>query len=204
MKPLFLASLTALTLLTAACQPADTQSTARSGQVVSTGKAAIGGPYTLTDHNGESVSEKTYLGKPQLIYFGFSYCPDVCPMALQQMGAALDVVDPKGDYFQPLFFSVDPERDTPESLKQYVTANGFPKNLIGLTGTQEQVDAAKEVYKIYAQKVEDASSTAGYTMDHASLIYLMDDRGDFVNVFTHSSTVPDIISGLENYKKSRG
>ncbi len=182
-----------------ACSP---QETAQSGPVTVTGKADIGGPFTLVNQDGAVVTEKDILGKPQLIYFGFSYCPDVCPLALQQMGAALAEVDPEGEIFQPIFFSVDPERDTPESLKLYITANGFPKNLIAFTGTDDQVEAAKKAYKIYAQKVEDPDLTGGYTVDHVSLIYLMDKDGEFVDVFTHNSTVADISSRLKAFKKS--
>lgn len=194
---LFCLALTGLVLL-----PACEQNTAQSGPVTVTGVADIGGPFTLTNQDGETVTEKDFLGKPQLIYFGFSYCPDVCPLALQQMGAAQAQVDPKGEFFQPIFFSVDPERDTPESLKLYVTANGFPKNLIGLTGTIEQVEAAKAEFKIYSQKVDDPDLTDGYTVDHVSLIYLMDKDGQFVDVFTHNSTVDDIAARLKQYKKS--
>lgn len=178
------------------------QQTAKSGQVTVTGTANIGGPFELVNQDGETVTFEDIKGKPQLIYFGFSYCPDVCPLALQQIGMAQAAVDPKGEYFQPIFFSVDPERDTPESLKLYITANGFPKNLIGLTGTVEQVEAAKKAYKIYAQKTPDQDLTGGYTVDHVSLIYLMDKNGAFVDVFTHNSEVPDIIKRLKAFKKS--
>lgn len=182
--------------------PACNQQTATSGPVTVTGKANIGGPFELVNQDGEVMTFEDIKGKPQLIYFGFSYCPDVCPMALQQIGMAQEQVDPEGEFFQPIFFSVDPERDTPESLKLYITANGFPKNLIGLTGTPEQVEAAKKAYKIYAQKSPDPDLTGGYTMDHVSLIYLMDKNGDFVDVFTHNSTVPEIVARLKRYKKT--
>ncbi len=187
------------TFVLGACNP---QQTAQSGQVTVTGTAQIGGPFELLDQDGNVVTEKDILGKPQLIYFGFSYCPDVCPLALQQMGAAQARVDPEGTFFQPIFFSVDPERDTPESLKLYVTANGFPDNLMGLTGTAEQVEVAKKAYKIYAQKAPDPDLTGGYTVDHVSLIYLMDASGNFVDVFTHNSTVDDISKRLAAFKKS--
>lgn len=175
--------------------------TARSGQVTATGIAQIGGAYELVNQHGETVTDQSFVGKPQLIYFGFSYCPDVCPLALQKVGAVLSEVDPKADYFQPIFISVDPERDTPESLKLYVTARGFPENLIGLTGTTEQVETAKTAYKIYSQKVEDPESTAEYTIDHVSLVYLMGADGKFVDVFTDSTSVPEMVKRLKRYKK---
>ena len=184
-------------LVLAACS----EPTARSGQVTATGIGQIGGTYELVNQDGETVTDQSFIGKPQLIYFGFSYCPDVCPLALQKLGAVLSDVDPKGEYFQPIFMSVDPERDTPESLKLYVTARGFPKNLIGLTGTGEQVETAKTAYKIYSQKVEDPGSTAEYTIDHVSLVYLMGTDGKFVDVFTDSTTVPEMVKRLKLYKK---
>lgn len=176
------------------------QPTARSGQVTATGIAQIGGTYELLNQEGETVTDQSFIGKPQLIYFGFSYCPDVCPLALQKLGAVLNDVDPKAEYFQPIFISVDPERDTPESLKLYVTARGFPENLIGLTGTEEQVETAKAAYKIYSQKVEDPGSTAEYTIDHVSLVYLMGADGKFIDVFTDSTTMPEMIKRLKLYK----
>ena len=177
------------------------QPTARSGQVTATGIAQIGGAYELLNQDGETVTEQSFIGKPQLIYFGFSYCPDVCPLALQKLGAVLSDIDPKAENFQPIFISVDPERDTPESLKLYVTARGFPENLVGLTGTPDQVEIAKAAYKIYSQKVEDPGSTAEYTIDHVSLIYLMGSDGKFVDVFTDSTTMPEMIKRLKLYNK---
>ncbi len=177
--------------------------TARSGKVVVSGEAQIGGPYTLVNHHGETVTEANFIGRPQLIYFGFSYCPDVCPTALQQIGIALEEVDPEGTFFQPILISVDPERDTPESLAQYVTARGFPKGLIGLTGTSEQIEAAKLAYKVYSAKVNDPELTGGYTIDHASLIFLMDENGKFADVFTHNVTTADMARRLKAFKASR-
>lgn len=202
MSLMFRSLILGLAIGSAALLPACNRQTAQSGPVTVTGKANIGGPFTLVNQDGAVVTQDDIKGKPQLIYFGFSYCPDVCPLALQQMGQALSEVDPEGEFFRPIFFSVDPERDTPESLKLYVTANGFPKNLIGLTGTPEQVEAAKKVYKIYAQKAPDPDLTGGYTVDHVSLIYLMDSDGEFVDVFTHNSDVPDIIKRLKAFRKS--
>ena len=118
------------------------------------------------------------------------------------MGAALEQVDPDGEIYTPIFISVDPERDTPDSLKLYVTANGFPKNLMGLTGTLEQVEAAKTAYKVYSQKVADPGSSADYMVDHASLIFLMDKGGKFVDVFTHTTPVSELSARLKVYKKS--
>lgn len=188
-----------LSLAGTACE----QPTARSGPVVTVGEADIGGAYQLVNHHGETVTQDSFLGRPQLIYFGFSFCPDVCPTALQQMGMAMAEVDPEGLYFQPIFISVDPERDTPEALAQYVTARGFAPGLVGLTGTVEQVEQAKGAYKIYAKKVEDPTSTAGYTVDHISLIFLMDENGKFADVFSHETTTTEMIRRLEKFRNGR-
>ena len=202
LKPLtFLLS---LALFVGACGPAgsekDDNIIARSGPAVATGEANIGGPYELINQNGETVTEQSFIGKPQIIFFGFAYCPDVCPMALQQIGAVLSDIDPKGEIFTPIFISVDPERDTPEELAVYVTNNGFPKGLVGLTGSPEQIEKAKLAYKVYSTKVPDPDSTAGYTVDHASLIFVIDRDGKFHNVFTHTSTMDDIKTGLSVFK----
>ena len=184
-----------------ACSDNTANSKVQSGAVRSSGKAAIGGAYTLVDHTGKTVTDKDFQGKAQLIYFGFAYCPDICPTALQQMGAALDMIGRDAKYFQPIFITIDPERDTPEKLAQYVTANGFPDGLIGLSGSPEQIKHVMEIFKVHGKKVEDPNSASDYTMDHTSIIYLMDKNGEFVAPFTHSSTPKSIADHLRAYKK---
>ena len=166
------------------------------------GKADVGGPFDLINQDGEAVNFETYLGKPQLIYFGFGYCPDVCPMSLQKIGAAMDILGDKAGAIQPMLFSIDPQRDTPESLKLYLTSNGFAKNMVALTGTQEQVDGAIKAYRIFAKRVDDPDSAAGYTMDHASLFYLMDASGEFVDVMGHDTTPEQMAARLKAYLKT--
>jgi len=173
-----------------------------SGTVVSSGTAKLGGPYTLINQDGETVTDADFLGRPQLIYFGFGYCPDICPTALQKLGAVQEKIDPNGDILNYVFITVDPERDTPESLALYVTANGFPKNLTGLTGSQEEVDVAKTAYRVYAQKAVDPESAGDYTMDHSDIIYFMDVNGKFVDLFTGRSTVDDIAARVQQYQKT--
>lgn len=182
-----------------ACFPSPAQKGAACSQL---GKADIGGPFDLINQDGEAVNFQTYLGKPQLIYFGFGYCPDVCPMSLQKIGAAMDILGAQQAEIQPMLFSIDPERDTPESLKLYLTAAGFPKNMVALTGSQEQVDAAIKTYRIFAKRVDDAQSAAGYTMDHASLFYLMDAQGEFVDIMGHDTTPPKMAARLKRYLKT--
>lgn len=198
-----LAFISAITL--AACQPAENKSevsetsVARSGQVTSTGQAQIGGAYTLVNEKGETVTNETFLGAPQMIYFGFAYCPDVCPMALQKMAAGLEIMGEDGADIQPIFITVDPERDTVESLAPYVTANSFPDGLTALTGTREQVDQAMDAYKVTAIKVVDPDYPEDYTMDHSSIIYLLDDKGQFLGLFTHQDSPERIATNTKAY-----
>ena len=185
--------------LSACAQEAPVQ----SGQnTVISGAANIGGAFSLIDHNGRPVSDADYKGKPLLMYFGFAYCPDVCPTSLQKMGAALSLVGGDKDYFQSLLITVDPERDTPEQLALYVTAPGFPENLIGLTGTQAQIDTVKSAYSAIGNKLEDKESAAGYTYSHTDFIYLMDKDGKFVDIFSTSDTPQTIANRLKSYKKT--
>ncbi len=115
---------------------------------------------------------------------------------------ALEKADPAASFYQPIFITIDPERDTPEQLALFVTANGFPKGLIGLTGSKEQIDAAKKMFAVYGQKVDDPSSAAGFTYDHSSIVYLMDKRGEFVDLFSHNTAPQQMADRLIAYKKT--
>jgi cytochrome oxidase Cu insertion factor (SCO1/SenC/PrrC family) len=166
-----------------------------SRSLPSTGKALVGGPFTLVDQTGKKVTDKDFRGRYMLVYFGFTNCPDVCPSGLQLMAAALDKIGTKADQVTPIFITVDPERDTPEQLASYVSS--FHPRLLGLTGSPEQVAAALKAYRVYAKKVEDPKSTAGFTYDHTSLIYLMDHNGEYIAHFTHATSVDRIAERLE-------
>jgi protein SCO1/2 len=165
---------------------------AKSGKNVISGSAEIGGPFNLINQDNLSVTENYFLGKPQLIYFGFSYCPDICPTALQKMGSVQEELDPDGDLINYLFISVDPERDTSESLKLYVESDGFPKGLNGLTGSKEQIDIAKLAYKVYSQRVSLSDSEVDYTVDHSDIMYFMDENGIFIDFFFGRNTIQEI------------
>ena len=138
-------------------------------------KDAFGEPFTLTDHTGKKVSDKDFTGKYRLIYFGFTYCPAICPTELAKITNTLKVLGDKGKEIQPLFITVDPERDTVEAMGKYVTL--FTPSLIGLTGTPEEIKAVAKAYKIYYARVQE-ENMSDYTMDHSSFIYFMapDDR----------------------------
>ena len=118
-----------------------------------------------------------------LVYFGFTYCPDICPAGLQVITAALDQLGPKADRVTPLFVTVDPERDTPEQLKRYV--DSFHKNVVGLTGSAEDITKVAKAYRVYYRKVQDPA-LSDYTMDHTSFMYLMDGDGAYITHFSHA------------------
>lgn len=162
-----------------------------------TGRALIGGPFTLVDQNGNTVTDEDFRGKLMLIYFGYSYCPDVCPTELHKMSVALDMLGDKADGVVPIFITVDPERDTVEQMKGY--AELFHPRLVALTGTQEQVDAAVKAYRVYYQKVRDEATSLDYLVDHSSFIYLMGRDGAYLTHFDSQSTPDEIARKLGEY-----
>jgi len=193
--------LTCLLIIPAAAQD---EPVGRSGPIVTSGEASIGGAFELIDQNGETVTHEDLKGKPHILYFGFAFCPDVCPFELQRLGAALAKADPDGSFFRPVFITIDPERDTVKQLSAYVTSNGFPKGLIGLTGSMAQINRAKGAYKVYSQKVPDPVSAASYTFNHSNLIYLMDSEGGFVEFFSDQQSVDYLAQRLSKYKGAPG
>jgi protein SCO1 len=169
----------------------DTQTTgALPGNCNSRAFAEIGGPFNLVNQDNVAVTEKTFLGKPTLIYFGFTYCPDICPLSLQSMALALDAAKAAGgrniDDIQPILISIDPARDTPASLKNYVAAGGFPKGLIGLSGSQAQVDGAAKAFKVgFTKSPPKGGDAKDYTVDHTSIMYLMGRDGKLRSFFAN-------------------
>jgi protein SCO1/2 len=159
--------------------------------VRSAGQALVGGPFTLIDHTGKRVTDQDFRGKFLLVFFGFTNCPDVCPTALQVMAAALDKLGPNAARITPVLISVDPAHDTPAVLATYVAS--FHPRLVGLTGSQAEIDAVAKAYRVYVKKVPDPKSTAGYTMDHSSIIYVMGPDGSYRAHFTHA-TSPDVMA----------
>ncbi|MGC2198542.1 MAG: SCO family protein [Stellaceae bacterium] len=154
---------------------------------------AIGGPFQLTDQNGKTVTDADLKGKWSLVYFGYTHCPDACPTALNDIAVALSELGPKSDAVRPVFITVDPERDTPQSLKEYVTA--FDAPILALTGTAEQVAKAAKEYRVYYAKHPEPGGD--YSMDHSSVIYVMDPEGRFTASFTHESAPEQIAERLK-------
>ena len=159
----------------------------------------IGGPFTLINEEGQAVSEADFAGRPMLVFFGFTYCPDVCPMSLDLLGAALDrlaeTAPEKATRLQPVFISVDPARDTPAQLKDYLSY--FHPSLTGLTGSQEQIDAVKKSFRVYAARARNSDANGHYNVDHSSLFYLMDGDNRYLAHFTHNMTAAQLAAGLD-------
>jgi len=159
-----------------------TRSPAEVMDILMWNREPVGGPFELTDHTGKLRTERDFRGKLMLVYFGFTYCPDVCPTDLQAIGLALDKLGTDGDSVQPLFITVDPERDTAAHLAEYVPM--FHPRLIGLTGSAEAIRKAADAYKVYYAKVDPPKGDGGYyTVDHTAFIYLMDREGNYLGFF---------------------
>lgn len=138
----------------------------------------VGGPFSLEDGNGRQVTDSTFRGKYMLVYFGYTFCPDVCPTTLNEVAEALDKLGATADRLQPIFITVDPKRDTPAVVKQYAAA--FTPRLIGLTGTNEQVAKVAQEYRVYYAEHRTGPGPSDYTMDHSSVLYLMGPDGRFI------------------------
>jgi cytochrome oxidase Cu insertion factor (SCO1/SenC/PrrC family) len=152
----------------------------------------IGGPFALVGHDGRPRTEADFRGKVMLVYFGFTYCPDVCPTDLQSIGLAVDKLGPAGEAVQPLFITLDPERDTPEHLAGYVEL--FHPRLIGLTGDGDAIRNAADAYRVFYARVP-RSDGSNYTVDHSAFIYVIDRNGRYLGFFP-PSTPPDRIADV--------
>lgn len=154
----------------------------------------IGGPFALVDQNGKTVTSDSLKGKPTLIYFGYAFCPDVCPTSLLLMETAVDKLGPDAaKKVNLVFITVDPERDTPKLMKGYV--ENFGPTFIGLTGTTEQIAQVARAYRVYFQKVP-GKDGGPYLMDHSSIVYLLDRNGRFVTHFTHEAKAETIAQAV--------
>ena len=162
--------------------------------IMSVGKATVGGPFSLIDHHGTRVTDTDFRGRLMLVYFGFTFCPDVCPTGLQVMAGAIEKLGSRAQDVVPIFITLDPERDTAQALAQYV-ANFHPR-LVGLTGSPAEIESVARLYRVYFRKVKDEASSAQYTIDHTSIVYLMGRDGQFVTHFTHTTPPDTIAAGI--------
>jgi len=160
----------------------------------------VGGPFQLVDQNGQPTTEAALKGQWNAVFFGFTYCPDVCPGTLQALAAASDQLGPKAKDLKIVFISVDPARDKPEVVKDFLSGDNLPKNILGLTGTPQQVDAAVKAYRAYYKKVGDGPD---YSVDHSTAIYLMDPKGRFDKVIAYNLPPEEIARQIKDAMDGR-
>ena len=160
-----------------------------------TAASAIGGPFKLTDQNGNSITDVDLKGRPFLVFFGYTHCPDVCPTTLFDVSEVLRALGKDADRAGALFVTVDPERDTPDVIKDYLSS--FDPHLRGATGERAAIDAAEKAYRVYAKKVP--TQNGDYSMDHTALVYLMDKQGRFVAPFNLKRKPEDAAADLRRY-----
>jgi protein SCO1 len=160
-------------------------------------RALIGGSFELTNHMNKPVTDKDFLGKYMLVYFGYTYCPDVCPMDLQILADSVRNLSPEhAEQLNPVFVSVDPERDTVDVMAEYVQF--FHKDLIGLTGTSNQVEVIKKAYRVYASKADDSEN---YLVDHTAYTYFMDKDGTILKHFNHGEDPEEMAAQMALFIK---
>ena len=167
------------------------------GKNVITGRADVGGPFRLIDHTGKTVTEADFRGRYMLIYFGYSFCPDVCPTTLAVMAQALEKLGSKSQRIVPILVTIDPERDTPQVLADYIKA--FGPTFVGLTGSVEAIKDAEKKFRVYAvKKPLDPSKGSGgnYGVDHSSVLYLMGPDGKLVNFYDEAVSPDDLAKDL--------
>ncbi len=152
----------------------------------------VGGPFELIDQNGRTITDRDFIGKPFIVFFGFTHCPDICPTTLFELSEVLNRLGPDAEKTAVLFVTVDPERDTPATLKDYLSS--FHLRIFGLTGNAEQIAAIEREYRVYAKKVP--LKDGNYTMDHTAVVYLMDKNGRFLAPFNIKRSVDDVAAEL--------
>jgi protein SCO1/2 len=162
--------------------------------------AAVGGPFQLVDQAGRTVDQGVLKGKWSAVFFGFINCPDACPTTLFALGQAEKLLGPEAGRFQTVFISVDPARDTPAQLANFLATDAFPRRVVGLTGTPEQVDRAAKAYHVYRQK---AGEGAAYSVDHSTITYLMTPKGRFACAIPYDAP-PEAIAAKVRAAMARG
>ncbi|MBX2805042.1 MAG: SCO family protein [Hyphomicrobiales bacterium] len=164
-------------------------------QGIQSGKALIGGEFTLTNHTGETVTDKDFHGKYMLVSFGYTFCPDICPAELQLMTDAMEKMGETQNDVVPVFVTIDPTRDTVELMREYVS--NFHPRMVGLTGTEEQIKKAAEAYRVfYARTETDNADNEYYLMDHSTFIYLMDRNGEYIQHFPYGINADDLATRI--------
>src|SRR5215510_5448894 len=174
-------------------QPFSERSAAELMDAVMWNREPVGGAFALTDQNGARRTDVDFRGKLMLVYFGFTFCPDICPTDLLQMTLAVEQLGQAGEMVQPIFITVDPERDTPDHLKEYMSL--FHPRFIGLSGDEFAIAAAARAYRVYYKKVE-RDDKSGYTVDHSAFIYLMDRNGAYLGFFPPGTSAERLVESI--------
>ena len=170
--------------------------TPQGGQPVqSSGTALIGGAFSLVGEDGKTVTDRDFRGRYMLVFFGFTHCPDICPAELQVIAQALEQLGDKAKTVVPIFITLDPERDTPEAMANYVKS--FGPNFVGLTGSSEAIAAAAKAYRVVYAHIENKDSPGDYSVDHSALVYLMDPEGRYVTHFSYGLSADQMAEKLE-------
>jgi protein SCO1/2 len=169
------------------------------GEAPSAALGGVGGNFSLVDDTGRAFTERDLLGKPAMVYFGFTYCPEVCPTTLTHMSAWLQGLGPAASGLRAVFVTVDPERDTAAQMKEYLS--GFDPRILGLTGTPAQIAQIAGDYKVYYKKVPLPGGS--YTMDHSSLVYLMDAKGQLAGLISYDDPQAKAIAALQALLKGQ-
>jgi protein SCO1/2 len=159
--------------------------------------STIGGPFSLVDQDGKPITDADFKGKPFLVFFGYTHCPDVCPTTLFEVSEVFRALGKDADKTAGLFVTVDPERDTPKVMKDYLSS--FDPHLRGATGSAQQVAAAEKGYRVYAKKIPGKDGGDDYSMDHTALVYLMNKQGEFVAPFNLQRKPAEAAADLRRY-----
>jgi protein SCO1/2 len=163
-----------------------------NGQTASS--ALIRSDFELVDHSGLAATDEDFRGRWQLVFFGFTFCPDICPTTLSTVTAVMEKLGADAEHVVPLFITVDPERDTPAVLADYLA--NFDSRIVGLTGSPEQIDAAAKAYRVYYSKAENGDAPDGHSMDHSAFLYLMGPGSAYVTHFSHQDDIETIVAKI--------
>jgi protein SCO1/2 len=166
-------------------------------QVQSSGTALVGGPFSLIGADGKTITDQDFRGRYMLVFFGFTHCPDICPAELQVIAEALDKLGDKAAKVVPIFITVDPERDDPKTMGEYVKS--FGPNFIGLTGSPDAIAAAAKAYRVAYTKAENTASPENYNVDHSALVYLMDPDGQYLAHFPYGTGAQEMAEKLDRF-----
>lgn len=166
-------------------------------QVQSSGTALVGGPFSLIGADGKTVTDRDFRGRYMLVFFGFTHCPDICPAELQVIAEALDKLGDEAAKVVPIFITVDPERDDPKTMGEYVKS--FGPNFVGLTGSPDAIAAAAKAYRVAYTKAENTASPENYNVDHSALVYLMDPDGQYLAHFPYGTGAQEMAEKLDRF-----